>query len=185
MKKRFTEARIVGFLRRPIWRSRSRICRKHGFSDASYYLPLGVAKSAGWACPTPKRLEGSRDRKLSAQEIARGVTLGKRGDPCRRQAGGLLGVTASTVGGRDLEFPASEVGTSGGVPPRSQRPPLRSGVPAPGFAPRRRVMGFSVPTPIGRPRPSRPRQCVALARLASIATDDEGISAVQGSRPAR
>ena len=38
MKKRFTEAQIVGFLREadagiPV----KDLCRKHGFSDASYY----------------------------------------------------------------------------------------------------------------------------------------------------
>ena len=39
MKKRFTEGQIVGFLREadagiPV----KDLCRKHGFSDASYYL---------------------------------------------------------------------------------------------------------------------------------------------------
>jgi putative transposase len=39
MKKRFTEAQIVGFLREadanvPV----KELCRKHGFSDGSYYL---------------------------------------------------------------------------------------------------------------------------------------------------
>jgi putative transposase len=39
MKKRFTEAQIVGFLREadaglPV----KDLCRKHGFSEASYYL---------------------------------------------------------------------------------------------------------------------------------------------------
>ena len=62
MKKRFTEAQIVGFLREadagvPV----KDLCRKHGFSDASYYLwsrrstrhwphvirpPAGAARSA-------------------------------------------------------------------------------------------------------------------------------------------
>ena len=39
MKKRFTETQIIGFLREaeaglPI----KQLCRKHGFSEASYYL---------------------------------------------------------------------------------------------------------------------------------------------------
>ena len=41
MKKRFTEAQIIGFLREaeaglPV----KDLCRRHGFSEASYYLPL-------------------------------------------------------------------------------------------------------------------------------------------------
>jgi putative transposase len=48
MKKRFTEAQIVGFLREadagvPV----KELCRKHGFSDGSYYL--WRASSAAWA----------------------------------------------------------------------------------------------------------------------------------------
>ena len=39
MKKRFTETQIIGFLReveagQPV----KQLCRKHGFSEASYYL---------------------------------------------------------------------------------------------------------------------------------------------------
>jgi putative transposase len=39
MKKRFTEAQIVGFLREADGGVRVKdLCRKHGFSDASYFL---------------------------------------------------------------------------------------------------------------------------------------------------
>jgi putative transposase len=56
MKKRFTEAQIVGFLREadagiPV----KELCRKHGFSDASYYL--GRSKFAGMCDSDAKRLK--------------------------------------------------------------------------------------------------------------------------------
>ena len=39
MKKRFTEAQIVGFLRETeAGLAVKDLCRKHGFSEASYYL---------------------------------------------------------------------------------------------------------------------------------------------------
>lgn len=50
-KKRYTEEQIIGFLREadagvPV----KELCRKHGFSDASYYL--WRSSSAGWTCRT-------------------------------------------------------------------------------------------------------------------------------------
>ena len=53
MKKRFTEAQIVGFLREadagiPV----KDLCRKHGFSEGSYYLWRSKFRdrvSPGWA----------------------------------------------------------------------------------------------------------------------------------------
>jgi putative transposase len=39
MKKRFTEAQIVGFLREAdVGVAVKDLCRKHGFSEGSYYL---------------------------------------------------------------------------------------------------------------------------------------------------
>ena len=77
MKKRFTEAQIVGFLREadagiPV----KDLCRKHGFSEASYYL--WRSKLGGMSVSDAKR---ARDRKHAVEEIARGVSLGNRGDP--------------------------------------------------------------------------------------------------------
>ena len=85
MKKRFTEAQIVGFLREadaglPV----KDLCRKHGFSEASYYL--WRSKFGGMSVSDAKRLkeleqENSRLRravsdltldKLILQEAARG-----------------------------------------------------------------------------------------------------------------
>jgi hypothetical protein len=80
MKKQFTEAQIVAFLREadaglPV----KDLYRKHGFSEASYYLwrsKFGCHERVG-----RQAAEGARDRRRAAEEAARGVTAGKRGDP--------------------------------------------------------------------------------------------------------
>ena len=73
MKKRFTEAQIVGFLREadagiPV----KALCRKHGFSDASYYL--WRSKFGGMEVSDAKRLkaleaENARLKKLLAESM--------------------------------------------------------------------------------------------------------------------
>lgn len=73
MKKRFSEEQIIGFLREadaglPI----KELCRKHGFSDASYYL--WRSKFGGMSVPDAKRLreletENSRLKKLLAESM--------------------------------------------------------------------------------------------------------------------
>src|SRR5271170_6511693 len=73
MKKRFTEAQIVGFLREadagiPV----KDLCRKHGFSDASYYL--WRSKFGGMDVSDAKRLkaleaENARLKKLLAESM--------------------------------------------------------------------------------------------------------------------
>ena len=73
MKKRFTEAQIVGFLREadagiPV----KDLCRKHGFSDASYYL--WRSKFGGMSVSDAKRLkeleiENGRLKKLLADAL--------------------------------------------------------------------------------------------------------------------
>lgn len=73
MKKRFTEEQIIGFLREadsgvPI----KELCRKHGFSDASYYL--WRSKFGGMSVPDAKRLkelerENARLKKLLAESM--------------------------------------------------------------------------------------------------------------------
>lgn len=73
MKKRFTEEQIIGFLREaeaglPI----KELCRKHGFSEASYYL--WKAKFGGMSIPEAKRLkeldtENARLKKLLAESL--------------------------------------------------------------------------------------------------------------------
>jgi putative transposase len=79
MKKRFTEAQIVGFLREadagvPI----KDLCRRHGFSQGSYCL--WRSKFGGMSVSDAKRVK-ELDRKPSTQETARRVPPGKRGDP--------------------------------------------------------------------------------------------------------
>ena len=56
MKKRFSETQIIGFLREgesglPI----KQLCRKHGFSEASYYL--WRSKFGGMSVSDAKRLK--------------------------------------------------------------------------------------------------------------------------------
>ena len=73
MKKRFSEEQIIGFLREadaglPI----KELCRKHGFSEASYYL--WRSKFGGMSVPDAKRLkeletENTRLKKLLAEQI--------------------------------------------------------------------------------------------------------------------
>lgn len=73
MKKRFTEEQIIGFLRQaeagmPI----KDLCRKHGFSEASYYLWKN--KFGGMSVPDAKRLkelesENARLKKLLAETL--------------------------------------------------------------------------------------------------------------------
>lgn len=82
MKKRFTEEQIIGFLREadagmPI----KDLCRRHGFSEASYYLWRG--KFGGLDVSDAKRLkaleaENAKLKKLLAeamleQEVTREV----------------------------------------------------------------------------------------------------------------
>lgn len=73
MKKRFTEEQIIGFLREaeagmPI----KELCRKHGFSEASYYLWKN--KFGGMSVPEARRLkeleaENTRLKKLLAETL--------------------------------------------------------------------------------------------------------------------
>ena len=73
MKKRFTEEQIIGFLREadsgmPV----KELCRKHGFSEASYYL--WRSKFGGMSVSDAKRLkeletENARLKKLLAESL--------------------------------------------------------------------------------------------------------------------
>jgi putative transposase len=73
MKKRFTEAQIVGFLREAdAGVAVKDLCRKHGFSEASYYL--WRSKYGGMSVSDAKRLkeleaENSRLKKLLAESL--------------------------------------------------------------------------------------------------------------------
>ena len=73
MKKRFSEAQIIGFLREaeaglPV----KQLCRRHGFSEGSYYLWRN--KFGGMTVSDAKRLkeliaENTRLKKLLAESV--------------------------------------------------------------------------------------------------------------------
>ncbi len=73
MKKRFTEEQIIGFLAEaeaglPV----KELCRRHGFSEASYYL--WRSKFGGMSVTDAKRLkaleiENARLKKLLAESV--------------------------------------------------------------------------------------------------------------------
>lgn len=75
VKKRFSEEQIIGFLREadkgvPV----KELCRRHGFSDASYYL--WRSKYGGMDVSDAKRLkslesENTRLKKLLASQCSR------------------------------------------------------------------------------------------------------------------
>lgn len=74
MKKRFTEQQIIGFLREAdIGVSVKELCRRHGFSEASYYL--WRSKFGGMDVSDAKRLkaleaENARLKKLLVESNA-------------------------------------------------------------------------------------------------------------------
>lgn len=73
MKKRFTEEQIIGFLREAdAGMTVKELCRRHGFSEASYYLWRG--KFGGMSVSDAKRLktleaENTRLKKLLAEAL--------------------------------------------------------------------------------------------------------------------
>ena len=86
MKKRFTEEQIIGFLREAdAGMAVKDLCRRHGFSEASYYL--WRSKFGGMSVPDAKRLkeleaENARLKKLLAErdleiEVMKEVTAKK------------------------------------------------------------------------------------------------------------
>lgn len=73
MKKRFSEQQIIGFLREAeAGLAVKDLCRKHGFSEASYYL--WRSKFGGMSVSEAKRLkeletENTRLKKLLAEQV--------------------------------------------------------------------------------------------------------------------
>ncbi len=73
MKKRYSEEQIIGFLRAAdAGVAIKDLCRRHGFSEASYYL--WRSKFGGMSVPEAKRLkeleiENSRLKKLLAESL--------------------------------------------------------------------------------------------------------------------
>ncbi len=81
MKKRFSKAQIIGFLREaeagvPV----KQVCRQHGFSEASYYL--WRSKFGGMTVSDAKRLkeltaENTRLKKLLAEALLHESSLAR------------------------------------------------------------------------------------------------------------
>lgn len=73
MKKRYTEEQIIGFLREAETGVMVKdLCRRHGFSEASYYL--WKSKFGGMSVPEARRLkeleaENARLKKLLAETM--------------------------------------------------------------------------------------------------------------------
>lgn len=73
MKKRFSEEQIIGFLREAeAGMAVKDLCRRHGFSEASYYL--WRSKFGGMSVPEAKRLkeleaENARLKKLLSEQL--------------------------------------------------------------------------------------------------------------------
>jgi len=73
MKKRFTEAQIIGFLKEAdTGVAVKELCRRHGFSEASYYL--WRSKFGGMEVSDAKRLkaleaQNARLKKLLAESL--------------------------------------------------------------------------------------------------------------------
>lgn len=73
MKKRFSDEQIIGFLgEAEAGMAIKDLCRKHGFSEASYYL--WRSKFGGMSVPDAKRLkdmeaENARLKKLLAEQL--------------------------------------------------------------------------------------------------------------------
>ncbi|QEO97691.1 transposase [Xanthomonas oryzae pv. oryzicola] len=81
VKKRFSEEQIIGFLREaeagmPI----KDLCRRHGFSEASYYL--WRSKFGGMSVPDAQRLKDLEAEKHATEEVA-----GRAGVPERPDQG--------------------------------------------------------------------------------------------------
>lgn len=73
MKKRYTEEQIIGFLREAeTGVAVKELCRRHGFSEASYYL--WKSRFGGMSIPEARRLkeleaENARLKKLLAETM--------------------------------------------------------------------------------------------------------------------
>jgi len=95
MKKRFSEAQIIGFLREAdAGVAVKELCRRHGFSDANYYI--WRRKFGGLEVSDTKRLkvpeqENARPKKLLTEGVLeqavtpRGATKKLVGAPARRE----------------------------------------------------------------------------------------------------
>ena len=76
MKKRFTEEQIIGFLREADKGiAVKELCRKHGFSDASFYLWRG--KFGGMDVSEAARLRQMEDENRRLKQLVADLSLDK------------------------------------------------------------------------------------------------------------
>src|SRR5271163_3247464 len=98
MKKRYTEEQIIGFLRDgETGIGVKDLCRKHGFSEASYYL--WKSKFGGMSVSDAKRLkeletENARLKKLLAESVLENEGRGKH---CEKNGDRIGAARAATV----------------------------------------------------------------------------------------
>lgn len=76
MKKRFSEEQIIGFLKEaeagvPV----KELCRKHGFSDASFYT--WRSKFGGMEVPDAKRLKALEQKNARLKKLLADTMLDK------------------------------------------------------------------------------------------------------------
>ena len=91
MKKRFTDEQVIGFLREAESGVAIKdLCRRHGFSEASYYL--WRSKFGGMSVPDAKRLkdlesENARLKKLLAEQLCENDLIRRVGRWCANGSG--------------------------------------------------------------------------------------------------
>ena len=77
MKKRFTEEQIIGFLREAeAGLAVKELCRKHGFSEASYYL--WRSKFGGMSVSDARRLKELEAENARLRKAVADLTLDKQ-----------------------------------------------------------------------------------------------------------
>ena len=76
MKKRFSEEQIIGFLREAeAGMAVKDLCRRHGFSEASYYL--WRSKFGGMSVPDAKRLKELETENARLKRLVADLSLDK------------------------------------------------------------------------------------------------------------
>jgi putative transposase len=111
VKKRFSEAQIIGFLKEAdSGVSVKELCRRHGFSEASYYL--WRSKFGGMDVSDAKRLkaleaENARLKKLLAESVLKNEitreALRKSGNRASKTGTGAVDAGQGPVGTRSAE----------------------------------------------------------------------------------
>ena len=124
MKKRFSEEQIIGFLREAdAGMAVKDLCRRHGFSEASYYL--WRSKFGGMSVPDAKRLkelesENARLKKLLAEQMFENDVIKDVLRKSRNRTG------AQGTGAADARTGLERTAVAGGGADERQRVSLRA-----------------------------------------------------------